>query len=262
MPKAVEPSLGLNSYSCPHCRALAHQYWYEVFLKRHEKADNPGILDSRKTDRSKIGAGLEEDEKKNLLAFLDRLEKNVVTVQYLSRSKYCDVGMVNFSISRCHSCDGYAAWAFGKLVYPDHIVEFVPADDMPADVKADFLEAGSIFKQSPKGSAALLRLCVQKLMPHLDQKGKNLNADIGNLVTKGLDSTIQKALDVVRVIGNNAVHPGQIDLSDTPEIAAKLFTIVNVIVQSMITTPSQIHGLFESLPAGAKAEIEKRDSKN
>ena len=57
-------------------------------------------------------------------------------------------------------------------------------------------------------------------MVHLELKGKNIDDDIGALVKRGLDARIQKALDVVRVVGNNAVHPGQIDLRDDNELPA------------------------------------------
>jgi hypothetical protein len=99
-------------------------------------------------------------------------------------------------------------------------------------------------------------------MPHLGEKGKDLNTDIGKLVGKGLDPIIQQALDVVRVIGNNAVHPGKIDLNDNPETASKLFGLVNIIVTTMITARIQIGEMFDDLSDSAKAAIEKRDSKN
>ncbi|MEH2508676.1 hypothetical protein V1291_000030 [Nitrobacteraceae bacterium AZCC 1564] len=121
------------------------------------------------------------------------------------------------------------------------------------------MEAAAIVDQSPRGAAALLRLALQKLMPHLNQKGKNLDHDIGGLVKKGLDPVVQQALDVIRVIGNNAVHPGQIDLKDDKATAEKLFDILNVIVLTMITARKQIAVMFKDLPDGAKAAIAKRD---
>ena len=131
---------------------------------------------------------------------------------------------------------------------------------MPADVKAIFLEANDILDKSPRGAAALLRLCVQSLMPHLGEKGKNINNDIASLVAKGLDTRIQKALDVVRVAGNYAVHPGQIDWDDDKTVATQLFGLLNLIVETQITQ-KHIEDLFEAVvPDTVKAEIEKRDT--
>jgi hypothetical protein len=106
-----------------------------------------------------------------------------------------------------------------------------------------------------------LRLAIQKFMPHLGQTGKDLNEDIGRLVTRGLDIRIQRALDIVRVIGNNAVHPGQIDLKDDRTAALELFALVNMIADSMITQPAKIEALYSGLPATARAQIEARDKK-
>jgi hypothetical protein len=132
---------------------------------------------------------------------------------------------------------------------------------MPPDVRADFLEANEIVDKSPRGAAALLRLCIQKLMVHLGGKGKNINDDIASLVQEGLDNRIQKALDVVRVVGNGAVHPGQIDFEDDKTIATKLFGLVNVIVESQITQRRHIEEMYkEIVPESVKAQIEKRDS--
>jgi hypothetical protein len=78
-------------------------------------------------------------------------------------------------------------------------------------------------------------------------------------VSKGLPERIQKALDIVRVVGNESVHPGQIDLNDNPVITAKLFELINIIADKMITEPKEIDQLFNGLPEGKKEAIQKRD---
>lgn len=135
----------------------------------------------------------------------------------------------------------------------------LPHPDMPADLKSDYLEARNIVGSSPRGAAALLRLTIQKLCEHLGEAGANINADIGALVKKGLPVQIQQALDVVRVTGNNAVHPGELRLEDQPEIAAALFGLVNLIVDNRIAEPRRIQTLYDALPEGARKGIALRD---
>jgi hypothetical protein len=78
------------------------------------------------------------------------------------------------------------------------------------------------------------------------------------LVENGLPKQIQKSLDIVRVIGNNAVHPGQID-TDDPEVAGKLFVLLNIITDYMVSMPKRIDNMYSELPEGATEAIEERD---
>ena len=131
---------------------------------------------------------------------------------------------------------------------------------MPQAVKDDYEEAASIATISPRGAAALLRLAVQKLCTDLGEKGDNINEDIAALVKKGLSPTIQQSLDYVRVVGNNAVHPGQIDADDAA-VVGNLFGLLNLIVETMISTPNKIKAMYSGLPATTLQSIQKRDAK-
>jgi hypothetical protein len=88
---------------------------------------------------------------------------------------------------------------------------------------------------------------------------KNINEDIGSLVAKGLPVQVQQALDFCRVVGNNAVHPGELEINDTPEIAHNLFAMMNFIVEDRIARPNHIQALYSQLPEGARKAIEARD---
>src|SRR3989304_6593930 len=66
-----------------------------------------------------------------------------------------------------------------------------------------------------------------------------------------LTRLIQHYLDILRVIGNNAVHPGELDLKDDTNIANALFDVLNLIVESMITQPRRVKELYGRLPQGA-----------
>jgi hypothetical protein len=100
-------------------------------------------------------------------------------------------------------------------------------------------------------------ICIEKGLP-----GRDLNTDIGALVKNGLPVQIQQSLDLVRVIGNNAVHPGQIVIEENKDHIEKFFGLVNLIVDMLIVQPAKVHAMFTTLvPPGQKQQIVTRDSK-
>ena len=165
----------------------------------------------------------------------------------------------DLSVTVCSRCGKYAVWHDVTMIYPISSNAPLPSEDMPEDIKSDFGEARNIVSSSPRAACALLRLALQNLMPHLEEKGKNINDDIGSLVKKGLPEKIQKALDSVRVIGNHAVHPGEIDLKDDMDTAISLFGLLNMIVEVMISQPKKVDEIFKKIPEGAKKAIKERN---
>lgn len=189
-----------------------------------------------------------------------------------------DIAVRYFNITaKCHSCNQESIWfkrdaykdkdneeyALEILVYPiiNHDVP-EPNLDMPESVKQIYDEACSVLYKSPRSSAALSRLAIENLVDCLNANGKDLNTKIGDLVSKGMPVSIQQMLDSVRVIGNNAVHPGQIEISDNIELALSLLNFINLIVDNTITQPKKINEVYNLLPDSYKQSIERRDSQN
>lgn len=149
------------------------------------------------------------------------------------------------------------------ILYPSNLMNSLPEphEDLPAELLNDYEEARSITHLSPRSAAALLRLLVEKLCLHLGAEGKNINDYIAYLVRNGLPEKVQKAFDIVRLIGNNAVHPGAIDLKDNLEIVSKLFILINLAVEYQITQPKLITELYSELPQRKLDAITERDNK-
>jgi hypothetical protein len=256
--KQIVPSLELDSFSCPHvnCGAISHQTWLKLYVDTYENNDRPWVPTTKEVLKFKSGGDADHDQ----LVYFEKKARGNVFLDVHENTVYLRTELVNVVISKCYSCKEISIWRGDELIYPPNHVSIEPNEGMPPDVRADFLEASAILDKSPRGAAALLRLSIQKLLIHLGEKGRNINDEIGNLVQKGLDKRIQQALDVVRVVGNSAVHPGQIDLDDDKTIARKLFGLVNVIVESQITQAKHIDEMYETVvPDSVKAQIEKRD---
>ena len=147
----------------------------------------------------------------------------------------------------------------GNMILPIQSSAPMPHDEMPENIKADYLEARAIVGQSSRGACALLRLAIQKLCIDLGYKSGNINRDIGSMVEDGLPLQIQQALDIVRVVGNNAVHPGELAKDDVDEIAIGIFNLINEIIEDRIAKPKRIRALYDKLPLGAVEAIERRD---
>ena len=131
---------------------------------------------------------------------------------------------------------------------------------MPKDVATSYKEAREVLPYSSRAAGGLLRLALQVLLPHVGQTGKHLNEDIANLVKIGLRPQAAKALDAVRVIGGDSVHPGQIDTDDEKTVLV-MFTLLNQIVDDLITRPRESDELWDDIiPETKKEAIEERDN--
>jgi hypothetical protein len=216
-PNYVAPKFSLDGFNCPSCHAYAHQHWY-YYLAAWQQAPTANMPIT-------MGSGF---------------------------SIALDGG---FTISVCERCKAVAFWRHGSLLHPDTSPAPDPSPDMPPDVSEDYEEARRVLLRSPRASAALLRLALEKLCDYVGAIGKDLDAKIGFLVSGGLSSRVQQALDIVRVTGNESVHPGQMDLRDDSETARALFDLVNLIVENQVSEPRQTDELYALLPKDKRDHI-------
>ena len=247
MEQYMIPAFGKDKFQCPHCNTLATQEWFNSYNASSAvtKIFNHIFLDYRQ--------GVESYVQNYISSFLKNTNRNFQQVF----TKYIPTG---FALATCSSCQNFTLWVNEEIVYPKKTTVLPPNDDLDEDIKALYIEASSILIDSPKGSTALLRLALQKLLKQIGGNGKNINNDIKDLVADNLSPQMQKALDLLRVVGNNAVHPGQIDLDDNIEIARKLFDILNYIAYELITKPKELESLYSDLvPLETQEHIKQRD---
>jgi hypothetical protein len=259
--KSVLPSTKETAFDCPHCGAYTTQYWFDVYAQKKDDNSIPVIANEEWRRHVEADKDMTKEVKDGFLKWHDLRMTGLVLISELNSSVYASYGTDNLHLSKCYNCGKVAVWVYDKLLFPSKKTGACPNSDLPEDVLHDFEEARSIINESPRGAAALLRLCVQKLCKHLGEKGKTIDDDIASLVLKGLNPMVQRSLDIVRVIGNEAVHPGEIDLRDDSDTASRLLDIVNSIVDQMISHPKKVEELYGKLPESKRNAIEERDFK-
>ena len=171
--------------------------------------------------------------------------------------------IIELKVCRCENCGYISFWYNKRLSWPLNTGVESPLDEMPNDIKELYKEASSIVELSPKGSCAILRLALQKLCNRLagqDEK-KKIDGAIKILVERGLPETLQKAMDIVRIVGDEAVHPGEINIDDNKEMAIALFRLMNIIIEKIIVEPKEIDDFYNLMPENKLKGIENRDKK-
>ena len=242
------PSVTKTAFNCPYCGVYAKQSWFNLYAI--VPPDAGWTPYGRKSNSSKVSELL---EKGDIL-----VGKLVLGSSF--QGAFSGWPLHNVYASSCSHCREVAVWVNKKMAHPPEALSIQPNQDLPDDIKSLFEEARQVAPTSPRSAAALLRLCVDKLCSSLGETGRSLNDSIANLVKRGLPPDVQKMLDYVRVIGNDAVHPGKLDAGDKQEHVHILFKLVNLIAEKMISEQKQVERLYNSLPEDARSRIERRDN--
>lgn len=168
------------------------------------------------------------------------------------------------TIRECCVCGGLCFFDSGdRLLFPPTDANIpLPHKDMSPDIQNQYLEARSVAGVSPRAAGALIRLALQMLCEELTGTKGSINQMIGTLQTAGVPDRVIKAMDILRITGNRAVHPGQLNMEEDPITVHKIFGLLNLIVDEAIAKPREIEALYDELPEGALFAIKDRDRKS
>lgn len=179
-------------------------------------------------------------------------------------SRYSSHDYYNLLTAKCQRCSKDTIWYDEKMIVPLNTGLPSPHKDMPEEVKVLYEESAQIYNISRRASLALLRLAIERLTIDLaGDSNDKLFERIGKLKSKNIiNDQIQEAFDSFRVIGNDAIHPGQIVLNDNSDHSI-LFRLLNYMVDIGIAKPLEIRRVFESsVSSDQKDAIKKRDLKS
>lgn len=240
MKEYTPPSPFLKSFTCPHCGSFAlHD---EILLGSRNCF--PGVyLINNKDGSGRFG----ENE---IFEFRRCCACNKTSILKIKGAIVFENGITRFKPFREF-----------ELVYPQLFNAIEPNSDMPEDIKAFFNEARSVSKNSTRAATALLRIATEKLVKDLlglkgsEYANTKMHHAIERLYQeKNLNTNIYKALMSLKLFGNEASHPNE-DLSrleayfsNDKDLMNKLFNLLNLIVDDLISKPKQIEELFNSAP--------------
>ncbi|MFQ6486123.1 DUF4145 domain-containing protein [Brachybacterium epidermidis] len=232
----THPSHGSPSFACPHCQTQAQQDWSEsVWVKL---AKHSGSTRWRTIDRSECHVC-----EKEAIWFRTELSAPTVAGGLSPGAQTPD-----------------ELWT---MIWPPTAAGEPPHKQLPESLRDLYEEARAVAVFSPRAAAALLRLLTEDLVRQFADPNATLNDNIGALVRDGkLGSHDQQMADYLRITGNRAVHPGQVDDVDgeASRRADLMFTFINLLVERFIALPERIAEAYAQLPEGARAAVERRDS--
>lgn len=218
MPKYVAPSYMEKVFTCPYCDVTATQFWYGNSTAKSAQLIKDTTLNAYK------------------LSF--------------SNSFCADREIKDWLFAKCASCKRISVWHKKEMVHPFCSPVAEPNSDMPEEVKAQYIEASKIAFLSPAASAALLRLGLQLLLKDILEKDStgNIFKDIKLLEQHPIDSNLIKALDIIRISGNESVHPGTLNLNDNKDDVFYLFDLLNMVCDQFYTQPRKMEEMYNKLP--------------
>jgi hypothetical protein len=253
--KHVSPTIDQLAFNCPHCHALARQFWFSVHADPL-KADEKPVVANGETAAALAFADADESERERKVKWAERMASGRPFLEVRREFRNRDVR--NVSISYCFNCNEICLWVVDQLVWPRCASGQEQKLHASPDVRLENEEASHTLDASPRGAAAFLRLAIEKLCKDLGNSEESPRPEVAPHFQEDLDARVQKVLDAMRIIESNATPPDPIGVADTPATAETLSGLVNMICEKMIIEPRHLQALYTKMRDGAQSAFEQR----
>jgi Domain of unknown function (DUF4145) len=253
--KHVSPSIDQLAFSCPHCHALARQFWFSVHADPL-KADEKPVVANGETVAALMFGDAEEGERERKVKWAERMASGRPFLDVHREFRNRDVQ--NVWISYCFNCNEICLWVVDQLVWPRSATDPEPKLHASPDVRRENEEASQILDASPRGAAAFLRLAIEKLCKELGDSEESPRPETAPLFQEEVDARVQKVLEAMRIIESNAVPPDHVGVEDTRATAETLSGLINLICEKMIIEPRHLQALYAKVRDGAQSAFEQR----
>lgn len=244
------PAFNEPSFRCPNCSAYAQQHW----ARQLNYTDDLAGTQTRNVFEQKPDNIWGDIARATCLACTeDSVWKKD---DFLVPERSLPFG------TRQQEKPSYVPVTRWVMIWPKESNAPLAHEELPESLRQLHAEARAVLTDSPRAAAALLRLLMEKLLQDATGEAGNLNTQIGLLVKRGtFDQRLQETADTIRVSGNTAVHPAEIQSQgDTAEVALAMFELVNFLVEDLIARPGRITHLYQStVTGGALDAISRRD---
>jgi hypothetical protein len=160
--KTIPPSISETAFNCPYCGAFTTQSWLSVHANDIESESRTPFIPTEIFKSSIIAdKNMTPGEKESFLDYCEKINSGLIF--FVKDSGYVINCVQNVFLSKCYNCAKIAVWVHDKLLFPPERYGEQPSSELPENVLHDYEEARSILNLSPRGAAALLRLCVHSI---------------------------------------------------------------------------------------------------
>jgi len=176
---------------------------------------------------------------------------NLKEVYHAEKKKPNSIKKLNFDTLECGNCRGYVMclWSASSsgllhdcrvLPYPLRITEHPKY--WPEDVGRLWIQAHrSLSDENYDAAAVMARSALQSAVRHQHAVGTSLKGQIQDLASRGiLPPLMQEWSDQVRILGNDAAHPGPGQAAPDPRDAKDIVQFLDFLLEYLYTLPHRI----------------------